>query len=329
MRFSTTQHPFYCGSDLHARRMSVCILHQDGALLLHRHLQARPETFLQAIAPSREALVVAGDGLFTWYGLADRWAPAGLPLVLGHALSMPALQGGQATPDQLDAHQMAVGRRGGLRPQAAVEPAALRATRDRRRRARTRQRAARRAPSPHTHRPSHRPELGTKRASHAHRDGVAERFPAPAGPQSRAGDRARLGAAAPRRRARGASRQSGAAARRPPLSRRQTGPGSGLMRRLVRREALPARPRCPRGPAGVASGRLGTGAKDAAGTRNGPAGTTRGQASRPWACAAAAGLVLRAHPAGHPSRTRWAKTPGQGHALPRLAPQRGRAVSAR
>ena len=26
MRFYTTQHPFYCGIDLHARTMYVCIL---------------------------------------------------------------------------------------------------------------------------------------------------------------------------------------------------------------------------------------------------------------------------------------------------------------
>jgi hypothetical protein len=30
MRFYTTQHPFYCGIDLHARTMYVCILNQAG-----------------------------------------------------------------------------------------------------------------------------------------------------------------------------------------------------------------------------------------------------------------------------------------------------------
>ena len=30
MRFYTTQHPFYCGIDLHARTMYVCILDQAG-----------------------------------------------------------------------------------------------------------------------------------------------------------------------------------------------------------------------------------------------------------------------------------------------------------
>jgi hypothetical protein len=30
MRFYTNQHPFYCGIDLHARSMYVCILSHEG-----------------------------------------------------------------------------------------------------------------------------------------------------------------------------------------------------------------------------------------------------------------------------------------------------------
>jgi hypothetical protein len=51
MRFSTTQHPFYCGLDWHARSMDVCIVSPDGAMLLHRTMQAAPAPFLQAVAP--------------------------------------------------------------------------------------------------------------------------------------------------------------------------------------------------------------------------------------------------------------------------------------
>jgi hypothetical protein len=29
MRFDTQQHPLYCGIDLHARTLYVCILHQE------------------------------------------------------------------------------------------------------------------------------------------------------------------------------------------------------------------------------------------------------------------------------------------------------------
>ena len=85
MRFYTNQHPFYCGIDLHARSMYVCILSHDGEILLHRNMKAAPEAFLKAIAPYRDGLVVAVACIFTWYWLADLCAQQGLPFVLGHA----------------------------------------------------------------------------------------------------------------------------------------------------------------------------------------------------------------------------------------------------
>jgi hypothetical protein len=71
MRFYTQQHQFYCGIDLHARTMSLCLVNQDGEIVLHRNMRAAPEPFLQAIAPYREALVVCVECIFTWYWLAD------------------------------------------------------------------------------------------------------------------------------------------------------------------------------------------------------------------------------------------------------------------
>ena len=96
MRFYNAQHPLYCGIDLPARSMDVCLLNQDGAIRLHRNMKASPETFLQAITPYREAMVVAVACIFTWDWLADLGAQAGLPFVLGHALYMNALHGGKA-----------------------------------------------------------------------------------------------------------------------------------------------------------------------------------------------------------------------------------------
>ena len=118
MRFYTKQHPFYCGIDLHARTMSLCILHQDGAMLVHRHMPAGPDPFLQAVAPSRTALVVCVACIFTWYWLADLCAREGMPLVLGPALSMKAIHGGSAKHDTIDAQKIAVLLRGGMFPQA-------------------------------------------------------------------------------------------------------------------------------------------------------------------------------------------------------------------
>ena len=58
MRFYTKQHQCYGGIDLHARTLYLCVLHQDGASLVHRNTPAGPAPFLKAIAPSRTDLVV-------------------------------------------------------------------------------------------------------------------------------------------------------------------------------------------------------------------------------------------------------------------------------
>jgi len=38
MRFCTKQHQFYCGIDLHAHTIYVCILLQEDAIRLHRNM---------------------------------------------------------------------------------------------------------------------------------------------------------------------------------------------------------------------------------------------------------------------------------------------------
>jgi transposase len=129
MRFYTNQHQFYCGIDLYARSMYVCVLSQEGEICLHRTMKAAPDSFLKAVAPSREGLVVAVACLFTWYWLADLCAEQGIPFVLGHALYMKVIHGGKAKNDRSDSEKIAPVLRGGMLPQASVYPAQIRATR--------------------------------------------------------------------------------------------------------------------------------------------------------------------------------------------------------
>jgi hypothetical protein len=195
MRFSTKPHKAYCDIALHARRMDMCIRSQDGAILLHRNMQTRPEMCLKAIAPYREDRVVCVECLFTWYWLADLCAREGMPCVLGHALSLQAIHGGKAKNEKIDAQTIAVLLRGGLLPQASVFPATMRAPRALLRR-RTHWMRKRAELLPHiqpTNRQYKLPEMGQKLASKATRDGVAERFPAPAVPKSLAVALALLG----------------------------------------------------------------------------------------------------------------------------------------
>jgi len=66
MRFYTQQHGFYCGIDLHARSLYLCILSQDGEIVLQRNLRSASVPFLKAIAPYRDRMVVGVECVFCW-----------------------------------------------------------------------------------------------------------------------------------------------------------------------------------------------------------------------------------------------------------------------
>lgn len=130
MRFYTKQHKFYCGIDLHARTMYLCILDQEGKVVLHRDIKTNPDTFLKSIEPYRDDIVVAVECIFTWYWIADLCNEENIPFVLGHALYMKAIHGGKAKNDKIDAYKIATLLRGGMMPMAYVYPPEMRSTRD-------------------------------------------------------------------------------------------------------------------------------------------------------------------------------------------------------
>ena len=130
MRFCNHQHQYYCGIDLHVKTMYVCILDATGQVLVHRNVPSTPEAFLDTMAPYREDLVVAAECMLTWYWVADLCAAEDIPFVLGHALAMKAIHGGNAKNDKIDSQKITALLRGGLLPQAYVYPAAMRSTRD-------------------------------------------------------------------------------------------------------------------------------------------------------------------------------------------------------
>jgi len=106
MRFYTPQHQFYCGIDLHARAMYVCIMDQSGEVLVHKNLPTQAEAFLRTIAPYQGDIVVAAECVFTWYWIADLCNQQGIPFVLGHALYMKAIHGGKVKNDRIDSQKI-------------------------------------------------------------------------------------------------------------------------------------------------------------------------------------------------------------------------------
>jgi transposase len=329
MRFYTKQHPFYCGIDLHARSMYVCILSQDGEVVLHRNMKASPDALLKAIAPYRDDMVIAVECIFTWYWLADLCAQEGLPFVLGHALYMKAIHGGKAKNDKIDSQKIAVLLRGGMLPQAYVYPAEMRATRDllRRRMHLMRKRAELLAHIQNTNSQYNLPEIGKKIAYKANRDGVAERFPEPAVQKSMEVDLALIGyydqlLSDVELHIVKAAKQHDAQT----LYLLQTVPGIGKILSLVLLYEIHDIQRFPRVQDFLSYCRLVKCVKESAGKRYGTSGTKIGNAHLKWAFSEAAVLFLRDNLAGQKSLARLEQKHGQGKALTLLAQKLARAV---
>jgi transposase len=181
MRFYTAQHQFYCGIDLHARSLYVCVMDQAANILLHKNLPANPDVFLKAIAPYRSDLVVAVECIFTWYWIADLCARQGIAFVLGHALYMKAIHGGKTKNDRIDSQKIAALLRGGMLPMAYTYPQTMRSTRDllRRRMYLVHQRSELLAHIQNTNAQYNLQPFGKKIAYKSNRAGIAEAFTDP------------------------------------------------------------------------------------------------------------------------------------------------------
>src|SRR5947209_7693616 len=329
MRFYTTPHRYYCGIDLHARRMYICVLDAEGQIRVHRNGPATPEHFLTTIAAYREDLVVAVECIFTWYWLADLCTQEGIAFVLGHALYMKAIHGGKAKNDKIDAHKIAVLLRGGMIPLAYVYPPEMRATRDllRRRCHLMRKRAELLAHIQNTNSQYNLPEFGKKLAYKGNRAGVEEHFPEPSVRKTIELDVALidhydklLGEVELyiTRSAKAHDVQT--------FSRLQSVPGIGQILALVILYEIQDIARFPRVQDLVSYCRLVKCAKESNGKRLGTSGKKIGNVHLRWAFAEAAVLFLRHNQPGKTYFTKLEHKHGKAKALTVLAHKLARAV---
>ncbi|MDH5356677.1 MAG: IS110 family transposase [Gammaproteobacteria bacterium] len=130
MNFYNHQHKHYCGIDLHARSLYLCILSQDGEILLHKECPAKPDRLLELITPFLNDLIIGVECMHCWYWVADFCEEQNIHFILGHALYMRAIHGGKAKNDRIDSLKIAQLMRGGNFPLAYVYPREMRATRD-------------------------------------------------------------------------------------------------------------------------------------------------------------------------------------------------------
>ncbi len=182
MRFYTQRHKFYCGVDLHARSMYLCVIDQEGDILAHKNIPTDRETFMKVIEPYREDIVVGVECVFLWYWLADLCTEKGIPFILGHALYMKAIHGGKAKNDKVDSEKIVRLIKGGMFPIAYVYPRKMRADRDllRRRSYFVRRRAELLAHIQNTNSQYNLEPIGRRLDRKKNREGVAEHFPVPA-----------------------------------------------------------------------------------------------------------------------------------------------------
>lgn len=329
MRFYTNQHRYYCGIDLHARRMYMCVLDAEGKVRVHRNGPATPEHFLNVIAPYRDDLVVAVECIFTWYWVADLCAQQGIPFVLGHALYMKAIHGGKAKNDKIDAHKIAVLLRGGMLPMAYAYPREMRATRDllRRRCHFMRKRAELLTHIQNTASQCILPAFGKKIAYKANRTDVAEQFPDPEVRKSIDTDLAlldhydRLLTDLELHLTRSAKVHDVNA-----FYRLRSVPGIGKILALVLLYEIHDIHRFPRVQDFVSYCRLVKCGKLSDGKHYGYSGAKIGNAHLKWAFSEAAVLSLRGNPAAQRYVTRLAHKHGKAKALTILAHKLGRAV---
>jgi transposase len=329
MRFYNGQHRHWCGIDLHARTMYVCILDAQGQVLVHKNLRSSPEEFLATIAPYREGLVVAAECIFTWYWLADLCAREGIAFVLGHALMMKAIHGGKAKNDRIDAFKIATLLRGGLLPQAYAYPVGMRATRDllRRRLHLVRKRGQLLAHIQMTSHQYNLEPLGKRIAYPTNRVGVAEHFPDPAVRKSIALDLALLERYDELltdleldlvRRAKQHDPQA--------FQRLRSIPGVGKVLALTILYEIHDVHRFDRVQQFASYARLVKCAKESAGKKLGTSGAKMGNVHLKWAFSEAAVLFVRHSAEGKKLLARLERRFGKGKALSILAHKLGRAA---
>jgi hypothetical protein len=106
MRFYTRQHRHYCGVDLHARSMYVCVLDREGNVLVSQNIASAPKRFWSSSRPIartwrwRQSACSRGTG-------SPTCAHARASCLCWDTRYMRAIHGGKAKNDRIDAHKIA------------------------------------------------------------------------------------------------------------------------------------------------------------------------------------------------------------------------------
>ncbi len=110
--------------------MYGCITDAAGTVLVRRNIGANPESLTSPIEPYREDLVLAVECVFVWCWIAMRAANSAVHFVLGNALYVKAIHGGEIKNDRVDSQKIVQLLRAGMLPLDYEYPKHMRSTRD-------------------------------------------------------------------------------------------------------------------------------------------------------------------------------------------------------
>ena len=178
MSYYTKKHKYYCGIDLHAKTMYLCVMDADGEILMHRNMKTYRSLFLRYIDKFREDVCVTCECMHCWYWLADVCKDENIPFVLGHALEMKLIHGSKSKNDRVDSMRIATLLRNHTLPMAYVYPREMRSSRDllRRRIHFVRKNADLQAHIQNTNHQYNLPDIEKSMQHKSNRIGVSDRF---------------------------------------------------------------------------------------------------------------------------------------------------------
>lgn len=130
MNFIKLNTQYYCGIDMHAKSMYICVMNKEGDILLHRNLRTEFGEFKRKVKKFLPDLSVGAESTYNYYWLADACRHDGIPFYLGHAYYMKTIHGGKKKNDKLDSRKIADLLRSNHFPLAYAYPDDMRPTRD-------------------------------------------------------------------------------------------------------------------------------------------------------------------------------------------------------
>jgi transposase len=126
----TVSTKYVCGIDLHARKMSVCVMDKDGKVVFNRNIDCNINEFLDYITPFKKSITVGVESTYNWYWLLDKLQENGITCALGHALYIKRMKSGKHKNDPVDARDIADLLRTNRFPLAYAYPEEMRNVRD-------------------------------------------------------------------------------------------------------------------------------------------------------------------------------------------------------